>query len=166
MDDPEPPAESAALRFGRAAEERCLEGARWAGRGDESRGLSSIALAAAGGAFVCLFLPWLGFDGHEQAGWNIPLGTDYGLLALAVVLVELLALARAWNSRGSECLTFSLVAAASVIGLSAFANLRWDGLLSGSLVQFEYGSWIGLVLALVLLVLAALRLAALRRSAP
>jgi hypothetical protein len=110
-------------------------------------------------------LPWLGFGDRTQAGWNVPLGVEYGFLSLAVVLVQLLSLARAWTSRGFELVTFCLTAGAGLIGVSAVANLRWGGLLGGGFSEFEYGAWLGLVLAALLIVLAALRLSFLRRSA-
>jgi hypothetical protein len=160
------PAERAAVRIARAAEARGLAVARRAGRGDEQRGLTMLALATAAAAFVSLFLPWLGFGGRAEAGWNVPLGTEFGLVSLAVVLVELLSVARAWTSRGAELVAFSLVAGTGAIGVSTVANLRWGGLLPAGFSAFQYGAWLGLALALVLILLAALRLAALWRSAP
>jgi hypothetical protein len=159
------PAEHAAVRIARATEARGLAVARRAGRGDEQRGLTVLALAAVAAAFVSLFLPWLGFGGRAEAGWNIPLGIELGLLALAVGLVELLSLARAWASRGSELVAFCLAAATGVIGLSVVANLRWGGLVVGGFAAFDYGAWLGLALAVLLILLAALRLARLWRSA-
>jgi len=124
-----------------------------------------LPLGAAAALFVSLFLPWLGLGGQTQSGWSVPLGVEFGLLALAVVLVELLALAGAWTSRGFELVAFCLTAGAGLLGVSAVANLRW-GLQFNSFSLFQYGAWVGLALAIVLIGLAALQLTALRRSAP
>jgi hypothetical protein len=167
VETPEPPPERTVARLGRAAQGRGLAAATWAGRGDEARGLAVLALAVAGASFVCLFLPWLGFGGRDVSGWSFLLGTDYGLLSLAVVLVELLAVARAWISRSSELVAFCLTAAGGLIGVSAVADLRWGSLeAAGGFSSFRYGAWLGLVLAILLIVLAALELSVLRRSAP
>ena len=139
--------------------------ARWAGRGDQQRGIVVLALAASAASFVTLFLPWIGFAGHDQSGWSVPLGTDYGLLALAVVLVELLSLSRAWTTRGSELVAFCLTAAAGLIGVSAVANMRW-GFFAPIVAIYAYGAWIGLVLSIALLLFAALRLLVLWRPVP
>src|SRR5260370_15167570 len=165
-ESPDQPSGSALGRLGRAAETQGLAAAKWVGRGDEAQGISMLALGAAAASFICLFMPWLGFGGHTASGWNVPLGLDYGLLALAVVLVELLALARAWTSRSADLLTFCLVAAAGILGVSALAELRWGSFGVGGFSAFEYGAWLALVFSILLLVLAALRLAALWRPAP
>jgi hypothetical protein len=162
---PEPAAERTAVRLARAVEARGLAAARWAGRGDQDRGLTVLALATAAAAFVSLFMPWLGFSGHAQSGWDVPLGYVFGLLSLAVVLVELLSVARAWTSRGADLVVFCLVAGAGVIGVSAFANLRVGGIFAAGFSLFEYGAWLGLVLAILLILLAGLRLARLWRLA-
>jgi hypothetical protein len=130
---------------------------------DEQR-LSNFALAAAAGAFVCLFMPWIGAAGHDQAGWNLALGSLYGLLGLAVVLVELLFLAGAWSTLGYRLVAFCLAGAAGLIGLAAVANLRWGSLLIGGFSYLRYGAWLGLVFAILLVLIAALRLTALSRS--
>jgi hypothetical protein len=143
-----------------------LAAARWVGRGDEERGFGLLALALGGGAFVSLFLPWVGFAGRVTLGWSLPLTSDYGLLAVAVVLVALVALVGAWTSRGSELLRFGLVAAAGLIGLAACVNLRWGNLVTNGFSEFEYGAWVGFVFAVLLIALAALLLAKEWRSAP
>lgn len=163
VETPEEPREGTAARLGKSAEAYGLVGARWAGRGDEAQGLSLLGLAAAAGAFVCLFLPWLEFGGNEQSGWFLAVGAWYGLLALAVVLVEVLLLGRAWASAGSGILAFCLSAAAGVIGLTAFVNLRWGSPLPQGFSVFAYGAWLGLAFAILLILIAALRLAALWR---
>jgi len=127
--------------------------------------LAILPLAAAVASFVSLFMPWIGFAGTNQAGWTVPLGVEYGLLALALVLVELLSLAGAWTSLGFELVAFCLTAAAGLMGVSTVVNLRW-GLQFHNFSIFQYGAWVGLAFAIVLCVLAALRLAALRDSAP
>jgi hypothetical protein len=164
VDTPEPPRKGRAASLGRAAQARGLAAAQRAGRGDEKRGPSMLSLAAAAASFACLFLPWLGFAGHTQSGWSIPLGSDYGLLVLAVVLVELLALGRASASHGSELVVFCLTAGAGVIGASSVANLRW-GVLVGTVAPFEYGAWLGLAFAILLFAVGVLRLSTMWRSA-
>lgn len=124
-----------------------------------------LPLVAAAALFVSLFLPWLGLGGQTQSGWSVPLGAEFGLVALAAVLVELLAVVGAWTSRAFDLVAFCLSAAAGLLGVSAVANLRW-GLQFNNFSLFQYGAWIGLALAIVLVGLAALRLVALRRSAP
>jgi hypothetical protein len=165
VETPEAPREGNAARLGKSAEAHGLVAARWVGRGDEQRGLTLLALAFAAGAFVTLFFPWLGFGGHGDLGWSLPLAADYGLLALGVVLVALLVLMGAWTSRGSELLGFCLVAAAGLIGVSTFVNLRWGSYVPGGFEEFMYGSWLGLVFAVLLVLLAALLLPGLWRSA-
>jgi hypothetical protein len=127
--------------------------------------LALLPLGAAAALFVSLFLPWLGLGGQTQSGWSVPLGAEFGLVALAAVLVELLAFAGAWTNRAFELVAFCLIAAAGLLGVSAVANLRW-GLQFNNFSLFQYGAWVGLALAIVLVCLAALRLVALRRSAP
>ena len=166
METPEAPREGSAARLGKSAEAYGLAAASWVGRGDEQRGLAVLALGFAAGSFVSLFFPWIGFGGHDTLGWSLPLTTDYGLLALRAVLVALLAVMGAWTSRGSEFLAFCLVTAAGLIGVSAFVNLRWGNRLSNGFAEFEYGAWLGLVFAILLALLAALRLARLWRQAP
>ena len=135
------------------------------GDGDVASGLLALLPLGAGAAlFVSLFLPWLGLGGQTQSGWSVPLGVEFGLVALALVLVELLALAGAWTSLGFELVAFCLTAAAGLLGVSAVANLRW-GLQFNNFSLFQYGAWVGLALAIVLVGLAVLRLAALRRWA-
>jgi hypothetical protein len=165
VEGPGPPREGAAARLGRSAEARGLSAASWAGRGDQERGLSLLALVLAGAYFVVLFLPWIGNGVRfSQSGWFV--AHDPGVLVLAVVLVESLRLARAWVSRGAILLGFCLVGAAGVLGVESLANLRWGGLFPEGFRAFQYGAWIGLVLAILLIAVAALRLAVLWRSAP
>ena len=125
-----------------------------------------LSLVAAAASFVCLFLPWLGSGGNRGSGWTVPLARDYGLVALAAVLVELLLLTRAWSSRGSALVAFCLVAGAGVLGVSAVADLRWGEVIRSGFSLFQYGAWLGLVFALILIVLATLRLTALTRAGP
>lgn len=135
------------------------------GGASESAILPLLSLGAAAASFVSLFLPWIGLEGNAQSGWTVPLCVEFGLLALALVLVELLALARAWTSRGFELVAFCLSAAAGLMGVSAIANLRW-GLEFNNFSVFQYGAWVGLGLAIVLIALAVLRLIGLRGSPP
>jgi hypothetical protein len=63
-----------------------------------------------------------------------------------------------WVGRGDEERGLTLLAL--VLGAAYF------GLGVGGFVPFQYGAWLGLVIAILLIVVAALRLATLRRSAP
>jgi len=155
-----PRADGAVFRFGRAAEARGLAAARAAGRGDAERGLSLIALGLAAGYFVALFLPWFA---HSESGWFI--AQNSAIAALAVVLVEWLRLARNWTSQGSRLVAFCLVAGSGLLGLGAVVNPRWGGAFPPGFSSFRYGAWIGLVLAILLCVVAALQLTELRRTA-
>ncbi len=146
------------------AEAYGLAGARWVGRGDEERGLTVLALLLGAAYFVILFLPWIGGFGHTESGWAVGVH-DSGLAALAVVLVESLRFGGIWTSRGSELLDFCLVAAAGVLGIESLASLRWGGFAVGGFGPFQYGAWIGLVVAILLIALASLRMAVLLRSA-
>ena len=161
MHAPDSRSESAATRLARAAEERGLAAASRAGRGDEPRGLSTLGLAAASALFVCLYLPWVG----GFSAWTLWTGSDSGLVAFALVLVELLFLAGAWVSRPAVLVAFCLTAAAGVMGITTWITFRWSGSHSAS-IGFDYGAWLGFVASLVLIALAALRLSALWRRAP
>jgi len=166
VETPEAPREGNATRLRKSAEAHGLAAAGWVGRGDEQRGLLLLMLGLGAGAFVTLFFPWLGFGGRDSLGWSVAVAADYGLLALAVVLVALLAVTGAWTARGSELVAFCLVAAAGLIGVTAFVNLRWGNYVPNGFEEFEYGSWLGLVFAILLILLAAPLLARLRRSRP
>jgi hypothetical protein len=158
MDLPDPPGRGTATGPARAAEERGLEVARWAGGGDEERGLSMLGLASAAAYFVSLFLPWLG----GFSAWTLRTAVDSGVLALAVVLVELLLVTGAWVSRGAALAVFCLTAAAGVMGVTTWVTFQWGGATPGT-EALDYGAWLGFVVALVLVAVAALRLSVLRR---
>ncbi len=160
---PEPPRERPAARLGRAVEAQGLRVAERAGRGDPERGLSLLALVLAAALFVDLLLPWIGSGGSTESGW---FAAQYlSLLSLAVVLVETLRLGRAWVSHGSRLLGSCLTAATGLLAVAGLANLRW-GASFPSFSFFQYGAWIGLVLAVLLLAVGALRLAVLWRPVP
>jgi hypothetical protein len=128
------------------------------------RDFGVLALVLGAAYFVCLFLPWLGAFGRTVSGWTF--GGESGVVALAVVLCETLRVTRAWFTRGSELLGFSLTAATGLLALEALANMRWGGSFGDiRFSAFDYGAWISLAIAVLLLIVAALRLAALRRSA-
>ena len=166
METPEAPREGNAASLGRSAEAHGLAAARWVGKGDEQRGLTRLAFGVAAGAFVSLYFPWLGFGGHDELGWSVPVASIYGSLALGVVLVALLSFAGAWTSRGSELVAFCLVSGAGLLGVSAFVNLRLGSFFPAGFSHFEYGAWLGLVFAVLLILLAALLLAGFWRTAP
>jgi hypothetical protein len=129
------------------------------------RDYSLLALVLGAAYFVCLFLPWFGFAGRDEAGWTF--AGESGVAALALVLCETLRISRAWTTRGSEILGFALAAGTSLLAAEALANLRWGGPFGDiRFSTFRYGAWISLAIAVLLLVVAALRLSALRRSVP
>jgi len=129
---------------------------------DRDFGLLALVLGAA--YFVCLFLPWLDAFGRTVSGWTF--GGESGLVALALVLCETLRVTRSWFTRGSELLGFSLAAATGLLGLEGLANMRWGGSFGEiRFSAFGYGAWISLAIAVLLLIVAALQLTALRRSA-
>jgi hypothetical protein len=163
VETPGPPRDGNAARLGRAAETYGRSVATWGGRGDEERGLTLLALVLAGAYFIVLFLPWIGGFGHTESGWTLG-AHDSGWVALAVVLVESLRFPGVWATRGSELVDFCLVAATGVLGVESLVSLRWGGLETRGFGPFQYGAWIGLCLAILLIVLAALRLTVLWRS--
>jgi hypothetical protein len=146
------PRRSGVERYGRVAESHGRGAARWAGRGDEERGFSLIALVLAAAYFVVLFLPWVGFI----SGWALRVGGDAGVIALALILLELLRLTGSWNSPVAALWAFCLTAAAGILAVSNFATIRWG---SGPLGPegLSYGAWLGLVFGLLILILAVLR---------
>ena len=151
METPDEPRDSGVERLGRAAETRGRDAARWAGGGDEERGFSLLALALAAAYFVVLFLPWV----DPISGWALRVGEHSGVVALALVLVELLRLARRWSSPAAGLWAFCLTAATGILGVTTWATIRWG---SGPLPEgLSYGAWLGFVIALLLLILAVLR---------
>jgi hypothetical protein len=111
--------------------------------------------------FVALFLPWI----ETISGWALRVGEEAGLLALALILVELLRLTGSWTSRGSELLAVCLTAAAGIMSVTTVITLRWG---SGSGVKFSafrYGAWIGLAFGALLVLVAVAQLNAVRRTA-
>jgi hypothetical protein len=163
VETPEPPRERAAARLGKAAEAQGVRVAERAGGGDRERGLSLLDLVLAATLFVVLLLPWIGSGGNTESGWFV--AQNLSLLSLAVVLVETLRLGRAWVSRGSGLLATCLTFATGLLGVASLANLRW-GASFPSFSFFQYGAWIGLVLAILLLAAGALGLAGSWRSVP
>ena len=161
MHAPESRSGNAAGRLARTAQEHGLAAARWAGRGDEPRGFSTLGLAAAAVYFFSLYLPWVG----GFSAWTLWTGSDAGVVALALILVELLFLAGAWISRAAVLVAFCLTAGTGVLGITTWVTFRWSGTHSAS-IGFDYGAWLGFVAALVLVALAALRLHALWRPVP
>ena len=133
-------------------------------RNAAERDFGVVALLLGAAYFVSLFLPWFSF-GRTVSGWGF--AGESGVAALAVVLCETLRVTRTWATRGSELLGFSVAAATGVLALGSLANLRWGGEFGDiRFSAFEYGAWLSLAFAVLLLIVAALRLAALRRSAP
>lgn len=120
-----------------------------------------VAAVLAAGLFVSLFLPWF----QVISGWGLRVGDEAGLLALAVVLVELTRLTGSWSSHAGRLVAFCLTAAAGIMGVTTFVVLRWG---SGETIKFSalrYGAWIGLAAGILLVVLAAAQLNTVRRSA-
>jgi hypothetical protein len=120
------------------------------------------ALVAAAGLFVSLFFPWY----TSFWGWGLRVGDEAGLLALAVVLLELVRLMGSWRTHSASVVAFCLTAAAGIMGITTFVVFRWG---SGEPIRFSslrYGAWVGLATGIILVVVAVLQLIAVRRSAP
>ena len=120
------------------------------------------ALVVAVGLFVSLFLPWYA----SFWGWGLRVGDEAGLLALAVVLLELVRLMGTWRTHSASVVAFCLTAAAGVMGVTTFVVFRWG---SGTPIRFSslrYGAWVGLATGITLIVVAVLQLIAVRQSAP
>jgi hypothetical protein len=128
------------------------------------RTLSLLLLATAAAYFVDLFLPWIGRGGRNIAGWDVPLTSPAGTLALSVALVELVRVVGVWTSRGSLLVGFFLAAGVAGMGLASLINLRWGGFLSTGFGTWCYGSWLAVALLVGLLGLAILRLRELTES--
>jgi hypothetical protein len=119
------------------------------------------ALVVALGLFVSLFLPWY----TSFWGWGLRVGDEAGLLALAVVLLELVRLMGSWRSHTARLMAFCLTAAAGIMGISTFVVFRWG---SGEPIRFSslrYGAWVGLAAGILLVIVAVLQLIAVRRTA-
>ena len=123
-----------------------------------SRTLSFVALLTSAAFFVDLFMNWYGFGGHNVDAWVITLADFVGVVLLALGLVELVRLVDAWNGRSAELVAFFVTAGAGVMGIALAAEGRWGAEFVGGFSMWCYGAWIGLVLAIVLLGLSALRL--------
>ncbi len=124
--------------------------------------LDAMALVLAAAYFIALFLPWF----ETISGWALRAGDDAGLLALAVVLVELLRRTGEWLSRASDLLALCLTAATGIMGVTTFVTFRWGSGATVSFSTFKYGAWIGLAAAILLVVVAVLQLLAARQPAP
>ena len=110
--------------------------------------------------FVDLFLRW-GPGGAGLAGfsgWDIQLVLASGEAVLALILVELARIGGMWRTPAASLLTCFLAAATAILALSGLIHLRWGGYYHLRFDSFGYGAWIGLVLALVVALGAALRL--------
>jgi hypothetical protein len=119
------------------------------------------ALVVAAGLFVSLFFPWYA----SFWGWGLRVGDEAGLLALAVVLLELVRLMGSWRSHSASLVAFCLTAATGIMGVTTFVVFRWG---SGAPIKFSslrYGAWVGLATGIILVVVAALQLIAVRRTA-
>ena len=120
-----------------------------------------VALVAAAGVFVSLFFPWY----TSFWGWGLRVGDEAGLLALAVVLLELVRLMGNWRTLSVSLVAFCLTAAAGIMGVTTFVVFRWG---SGAPIRFSslrYGAWVGLATGIILVVVAVLQLIAVRRTA-
>jgi hypothetical protein len=128
----------------------------FAGDGD----LGRVTLALAAGLFVSLYLPWV----ETISGWALRVGEEAGLIALALILVELLRLMGSWTSRGAQLLGVCLTPAAGIMSVTTFVTLRWG---SGGPLAFsalKYGAWLGFALGILLVVVAVVQLSTARQS--
>ncbi len=120
-----------------------------------------VAIVAAAGLFVALCLPWFG----SVSGWAFSVGAEAGLLALAVVLLELLRLTGSWTSRAAQLLAFCLTAAAGIMGVTSFVTYRWGAGAPIGFSTLRYGAWIGLAAGVLLVLVAVAKVNAVRRTA-
>ena len=119
------------------------------------------AILVAVALFVSLFLPWY----QTFWGWGLRVGDEAGLIALAVVLLELVRLMGGWRTQSARLVAFCLTAAAGIMGVTTFVVFRWG---SGTTIKFSslrYGAWVGLAAGILLVVGAVLQLNAIRRTA-
>jgi hypothetical protein len=126
----------------------------------EGGGLELVAIVLAVALFVSLYLPWFSLF----SGWGLRVGDEAGLLALAVVLIELIRVTGSWSSSGARLVAFCLTAAAGIMGVSTFVVLRWGSGAQIKFSTFRYGAWIGLAAGILLVVAAAAQFNALRRT--
>ena len=120
------------------------------------------AILAAIALFVSLFLPWF----QTFWGWGLRVGDEAGLVALAVVLLELVRLMGAWRTLSARLVAFCLTAAAGIMGITTFVVFRWG---SGTPIKFSalrYGAWVGLGSGVLLVLVAVLQLMSVPRTAP
>ena len=123
--------------------------------------LAELLLLVGGVAyFVDLFLRWgpVGQGAAGFSGWDVTLVLASGETVLALILVELSRVAGIWRTPNASLVTCFFAAATAILALSGLVHLRWGGYYHLKFGSFGYGSWIGLVLALVLAAGAALRL--------
>jgi hypothetical protein len=137
--------------------------------------LSSAILCLAGAAFfVDLFFRWAPRTLHAEGssfgrvtGWDVGLTYLAAEAVVALLLVELAGFGGVWRSRTPRLLGFFLGAAAGIFAVSALVRMHGTSGLQGfRLAQYNYPAWIGLGLAVLLLVGAALRLDEVRRGGP
>jgi hypothetical protein len=119
--------------------------------------LSGRIFLLAGSAYVVdLFLHWFG---RAFGGWDVALLATSGYLALALVLVESTRVRAVWLSPASSLLEFFLAAGAGLLCVAGLLHVHWNGgIVTLKFSEYRYGAWIGLALAVVLLVGAVLRL--------
>ena len=120
-----------------------------------------VAIVLAAGLFVALCLPWFG----SVSGWAFSVGAEAGLLALALVLVELLRLTGSWAARASQLLAFCLTLAAGIMGVTTFVTYRWGAGAPIGFSTLRYGAWIGLATGVRLILVAVAQLNVVRRTA-
>jgi hypothetical protein len=128
----------------------------------EREDFERVAMVAGAGLFVSLCLPWFG----SVSGWAFSVGAEAGLLALAVVLLELLRVTGSWATRAAQLLAFCLTAAAGIMGVTTFVTYRWGAGATIGFSTLRYGAWIGLAAGVLLLFVAVAKVNAVRRPAP
>jgi hypothetical protein len=125
------------------------------------RGTWPLLLLIAGAAlFVDLFLPWAKSAGRVSAtGWEISLVNYSGLVAVALVLVELTRMYGGWDTVGSSRAGLLLAGAAAILVVGGIIHLHWGDYARLRFSGYAYGAWIGLGIGIVLAAGSWLRLA-------
>ncbi len=121
--------------------------------------LAAILVAVA--LFVSLFLPWY----QTFWGWGLRVGDEAGLIALAVVLLELVRVMGGWRTQSARLVAFCLTAGGRDHGSHHVRRLSLGQRRRIRFSSLRYGAWLGLAAGILLVVVAVLQLNAIRRTA-
>ena len=117
-----------------------------------------LLLLASGTLFVDLALPWVWYgEGAKLTGWQTGVGQLAGLVAVLLLGWEgarLIGVSSGWRHDGF--VGYLLGLSSALLAFGAFVQGRW-GYTPTVTFRFAYGAWIGLGLAVVLLLCSAFR---------